>query len=65
MRKLVTIRSKKFRFWGADPQMGVGIPARHGGISSASGVPQYLVEISAKISNMVEILRGKKTFGAT
>ena len=51
---------KNFSFLGADPHMGVGIPAWHGGISSASGVLQYSVEISAKISKMGEILRGKE-----
>ena len=58
--ELVTVRTNKFSFWGADPQMGVGIPARHGGICSARGVLQYRVEISAKISKMGEILRGKE-----
>ena len=56
----VTGGSKNFSFWGADPHMGVGIPAWHGGISSAWGVLQYRVEISAKVSKMGEILRGKE-----
>ena len=40
--------------------MGVGIPARHGGICSPRGVLSHGVEMSAKVSKMGEILRGKK-----
>ena len=48
----------KKRF-GADPLMGGGIREVHGGICSAGGLLPYRVEISAKISKLGEILRGK------
>ena len=45
--------------------MGVGIHAWHGGICRPWGVLKYRTKISAKISKLGEILRGKeKIFSA-
>jgi len=50
---------KKISILRADPQIGGGIRKVYRGISSVWGLLPYGIKISAKISKMGEILRGK------
>ena len=57
---LVTIRSKKISFWGADPQTGNGIPECAGGIRSPRRGLPYGEKIAPIGSETTEISRVKE-----